>query len=67
MRTFRAYLLNEAGKIKWGEWIEAGSLSEAEEKAHALCTEGTPTVELWEGAKLLGQIPCKTSTRPTML
>ena len=58
MRTFRAYLLNPAGKIVWGEWLEAADLAEAEAKARELCKHGTPTVELWEGARLLSDVPC---------
>ena len=58
MRTFRAYLLNPAGRITWGEWIEADTLAEAEAKARQLCTAGTPTVELWEGRERLSDVPC---------
>lgn len=58
MRVFRAYLLNAAGKIVWGEWIEAADLAEAQVKAHELCREGTPTVELWEGSRPMAEVPC---------
>ena len=58
MRTFRAYLLNPAGRITWGEWIEAQSLDEAEAIARTMCDAGTPTVELWEGARRLSDVPC---------
>jgi hypothetical protein len=58
MQTFRAYLLDTNGKIVWGDWIEADSEEEAITKAHKLCREGTPTVELWQGARPVAQIPC---------
>ncbi len=58
MQTFRAYLLNAKGKIVWGEWIEAASEQEAIVKAHTLCKEGTPTVELWLGSHPVAEIPC---------
>lgn len=58
MRTFRAYLLNPAGRITWGEWIQAADLSEAETKARELCDAGTPVVELWEGATPVSDVPC---------
>lgn len=58
MRTFRAYMLDTAGKIVWADWIEAEDLSEAEVKAHALCRDGTPMVELWEGPRRMSDIPC---------
>jgi hypothetical protein len=59
MRTFRAYLLDDAGRIKWGEWIEAPDQAAAEAEAKQLCRDGVPTVELWEGARLLGELPCE--------
>ena len=59
MPTYRAYLLNPAGKIAWGEWIEAEDQAEAEAKAHALCKDGTPTVELWQGARRIAELPCE--------
>lgn len=58
MRTFRAYLLNPAGRITWGEWIEATDLADAEAKARKLCTAGVPVVELWEGALPVSEVPC---------
>ncbi|HEY2177484.1 MAG TPA: hypothetical protein VGH15_02785 [Caulobacteraceae bacterium] len=58
MPTYRAYLLNERGKITWGEWIEAEDQTDAEAKAHALCSSGTPTVELWQGSRRLAELPC---------
>ena len=58
MQTFRAYLLDTNNKIVWGDWIEADSEQEAIRKAHALCKEGTPTVELWKGARPIAKLPC---------
>jgi hypothetical protein len=58
MRTYRAYLLNPAGKIVWGDWVEAADQNEAEAKARELCKEGVPTVELWHGAQRLADVPC---------
>ncbi len=58
MQTFRAYLLNDKGKIVWGDWIEAESEEEAIAIAHTLCTEGAPMVELWQGARPVAEIPC---------
>lgn len=58
MPTFRAYKLNQAGRITWGDWIEAQDIDEARRKAHALCDGDHPTVELWEGPRKIGDIPC---------
>ncbi|HEY8571296.1 hypothetical protein [Phenylobacterium sp.] len=64
MPTYRAYLLDPAGKIRWGEWIEAADQAEAEKLAHAMCDAGTPTVELWRGAERVAELPCDTTERP---
>ncbi len=64
MPTYRAYLLNAAGKITWGDWLDATDEQDAEAKAHALCSEGTPVVELWQGARLVAQLPCDESAEP---
>lgn len=58
MATFRAYLLNPAGRITWGDWIEARDLQEARRKASELCDGGHPTVELWQGLEKLGDVAC---------
>jgi hypothetical protein len=47
MRTFRAYLQDDAGAITWAAWIDAVDLSDAKLKAQDRCRESTPTVELW--------------------
>jgi len=64
MKTYRAYLLSPGGKITWGEWIEAADLTEAEEKARALCDAGAPTVELWDGAVPVSDVPCDPELPP---
>ena len=64
MPTFRAYILDRAGKITWGEWIEADSREEAEAKAKALCDKGHPTVELWKGAERVAELPCDEPEPP---
>ena len=58
MPTYRAYLLNKAGKIVWGDWIEADDEATAQARAHELCSQGAPMVELWQGPKLVAEIPC---------
>ena len=59
MQTFRAYLLNPQGKIVWGDWIEAADEEEAKVKAKALCREGAPTVELWQGPRPVAELSCE--------
>jgi hypothetical protein len=58
MATYRAYLLSPSGRIMSGAWVEAETQAEAEAKALALCSRGTPTVELWQGANFLATLPC---------
>jgi hypothetical protein len=58
MPTFRAYTLNAAGKITWGDWIEADDAEDARRKAHELCDEGHPFVELWQGPVKVDQVVC---------
>jgi hypothetical protein len=58
MATYRAYTLNAAGRITWGDWIEADSLEAARQKAHELCDKGHPIVELWQGAKKVEEVEC---------
>lgn len=55
MLTFRAYLLNDAGRITHGEWIEAASQDEALTRARELRRDDSPKIELWLGTKKLGQ------------
>jgi len=64
MPTYRAYLLDAAGKITWGDWIEAADLSGAEAIAHQLCSEGAPTVELWQGSRHLTDVECADPAPP---
>jgi hypothetical protein len=57
MATYRAYILDPAGKIAWGDWLEAVDQAEAEAKARALSDKGG--VELWQGARRLAGFPWK--------
>jgi hypothetical protein len=61
MTTYRAYLLNTAGKIIRGEWLEAESEEEAALQAKALCEPGAPTVELWRQHLRIGTYRCDLS------
>lgn len=56
--TFRAYVLDQTGRIAQGEWIEAANEEEALSKARELCRDDSSSIELWLGARKLGQDPC---------
>jgi hypothetical protein len=64
MGTYRAYLLDTAGKIRWAEWIEAESVEAAEAQARTLCVGGTPVIELWSGSRKIAQLPCEIVEQP---
>lgn len=57
--SYRVYKLNPAGGIVSGEWIEADDEQHARAQAQALCGRGVPTVELWQGARLIGCYACQ--------
>jgi hypothetical protein len=58
MPTYRAYLLDTKGKIVWGDWLEADNEQDARDKARELCSEGQPTVELWQGPRMVDDVEC---------
>jgi hypothetical protein len=58
---YRVYKLNPAGRIVTGEWIQAADDDAAKAAAHDLCDEATPTVEVWQGSRRLGVLPCDES------
>jgi hypothetical protein len=59
VQHFRVYKLSPAGRITSAEWIEAPDEAQARAKAHALCDQATPAVELWQGANRLAVLPCE--------
>lgn len=56
---FRVYKLSPGGRNVSGHWIEAPSERDAESIAHDFCDQGTPTVELWQGAQRLAILRCE--------
>lgn len=55
---FRVYKLDPAGRIMSGAWIEAEDEPQARALAQAFCGEGSPQVELWQGAQKLAVLDC---------
>jgi hypothetical protein len=60
---YRVYRLDPAGHIMSGDWIEADNEPQARAEAEALCDEGSPRVELWQGTRRVAVLPC--SEQPT--
>ncbi len=54
MTSYRAYLMNAAGKIVRAQDIEADSEEDAAVQARALCAPDAPNVELWRAHHRLG-------------
>ena len=55
---YRVYKLNPAGRITSGEWIQADNEPNARTLARDLCRPGTPSVELWQGARRIAVLTC---------
>jgi hypothetical protein len=53
--TYRAYCLNDDGKIAAALWIEADTLKDAIEKVRPEC-DGR-ACEIWVGANRLAKVP----------
>jgi hypothetical protein len=56
---YRVYKLNLAGRIVSGHWIEAENDGQARVKAHEMCDNATPAVELWQGRRRVALLPCE--------
>jgi hypothetical protein len=56
---YRVYKLNPAGRIVSGHWIEAEADTQARVKAHEMCDDATPAVELWQGRRRVALLPCE--------
>lgn len=57
-RSYRLYRLDGRGKLRSGEWVEAADDQDACKRALDHCDEGTPAVEIWERARLVGRVEC---------
>ena len=55
MALYRFYRLDGAGRIGFGEWLEAEDDREALAKAREL-SEGGLKCEVWEGRRLVGSL-----------
>ena len=59
MSTYRAYRLDQRGRIMTAAWVEAPSDDAAKaQAAEDLCDGDTPKVELWQATRLVDQIEC---------
>jgi hypothetical protein len=57
-RTYRVYRLDGRGRLRSGEWVEATDDIDACRRALDHCDDGTPAVEIWERARLVGRLQC---------
>lgn len=58
MPTYRVYVLDGAGRIVRGEWIEADSPMAAEDAARGQCETGALMIELWRGGAMISRHYC---------
>lgn len=59
MPTYRAYHLDSGRRILDGQWLDAPDDAAAVDQAEELCEEGSPTIELWQAARLVDEIDCE--------
>jgi len=60
MASYRVYLMDRNDRIIRAESLEANDDDAALAGAHALCSHGLPTVEVWLGRRRIGAVPCDT-------
>jgi len=65
MPTYRAYRVDRSRHIRGAAWIQADDDQSARAEAEELCQEGAPTIELWQGARLVDDIDCDESSDPS--
>jgi hypothetical protein len=63
VQTYRAYLLDDGGRIQRGDWIEANNENEALAKAKELWRNDGPRIEVWLGAKKLCEASVPVSVK----
>ena len=59
MATYRAYRIDDRRRIRSAAWVEAHDDVQAKEQAAELCDNETPTIELWQSARLVDEIECE--------
>jgi hypothetical protein len=64
-RTYRVYRLDGRGNVRSGEWLDAADDDDARQRARSHCDAGTPAVEVWERARLVGRVDCAPEPPPT--
>lgn len=65
MPSYRVYMLNRAGRILAGEWIDAETDEAAGAAAQAMYEEA-PAVEVWRGAKRIAVLPAAAIRSPEL-
>lgn len=63
MADYRCYLVNSLDQIQSATDMECAEDSEAMLQAGALAKSQSLTVEIWNGARLVGRVPRNAQTR----
>jgi len=58
MGNYLAYQLDDRDKVIGSSAIEAKSDGEARDQAVVQCCQESPTLELWEGSRMVGRVSC---------
>ena len=58
MQTYRVYWLDQEGRIRRGDWLEAESDADAHKKASRLCDDRTESIQVWQAARPVDEIEC---------
>jgi hypothetical protein len=58
VQSYRVYQLTAANRIYSAQWIEAPDDAAALAMAGDHCEIGVPSVEVWQGRRLVGRVDC---------
>jgi hypothetical protein len=61
VQAYRIYQINAADRIFAARWLEAPDDATALALAGDHCDRGVPSVEVWQGRRLVGRIDCPES------
>jgi len=62
MQTYRVYWLDQQGRIRRGDWLEAMDDDDAHRRASHLCDDHTDSIQVWQATRPVDEIECHPST-----
>ena len=58
MLSYRVYWLDQEGRIKRGDWLDAEDDDDAYKKASELCEDGADAIQIWQATRPVDEIEC---------